>query len=62
MEDRLGWKMTLDGRHPWIEDDPQWKTTFLGKYDLTLVKLGDFGLGDMMPNHYTTSHSALRHF
>ena len=24
MEDDLGWKMTLGGRRPWVEDDLQW--------------------------------------
>ena len=30
MEDDLRWKMTFDGRRPWMEDDLRWKTTFDG--------------------------------
>ena len=26
----IGWKMTLNGRQPWMEDDLGWKTTWDG--------------------------------
>ena len=34
MEDALEWKMTLDGRQPWMEDNFGWNTTFDGRQPL----------------------------
>ena len=48
-----------------IEDDLPWKT-FLGKYDLTTVELGEGDYGtwsnDAKPYSYFAAHSAFRYF
>ena len=49
-----------------MEGDLQWKTRILGKYNLTIVELGEGDNGtvrhDDKPYSYLAAHSALWHF